>query len=38
LWSDRVVLAAPGFDEDFGLLQGVEDFAVQEFIAQPGVM
>ena len=34
---DGVVLAAPGFDQNLGLLQGVEDLAVEEFVPQPGI-
>ena len=30
-------MAPPGFEENLGLLQGVEDVPVQEFIAQPCV-
>ena len=29
-----VVVASPGFDDDLGLLQCVEDFAVEQLIAQ----
>ena len=29
-----VVVASPGFDHDLGLLQCVEDLAVEQFIAQ----
>lgn len=32
--SDRVVVLAPLLDDDGGLLQAVEDFAVQAFITQ----
>jgi len=32
--SDRVVLFAPLLDDDCGLLQAVEDFTVQAFVAQ----
>ncbi len=34
---DRVVVVAPFLDQDLGLAQGVEDLAVEEFIAKPGV-
>ena len=34
---DSVVLATPSFDEDFGLLQGVEDLAVEELVPQVGI-
>ena len=30
MWADGVVVAPPGFDEDLGLFEGVEDFPVQE--------
>ena len=35
--ADRVVLVTPGFDQNPGLLQGVEDFAIEEFVPQPGI-
>lgn len=35
--SDRVVVAAPSLDDDPGLLQSVEDLAIEQFIAQAGV-
>jgi hypothetical protein len=31
--SDGVVVLAPSLDDDLRLLQAVEDFAVQQFIA-----
>ena len=34
---DGVVVAAPFLDQDLGFTQGVEDLAVEEFIAKPGV-
>ncbi len=34
---DGVVVAAPFLDQDLGFAQGVEDLAVEEFIAKPGV-
>ena len=34
---DRVILPAPGFDQNPGFLQRVEDFSVEEFVAQPGI-
>ena len=33
----RVVVMPPCFDDDLGLLEGVEDFAIEELIAQLGV-
>ena len=30
-------MAPPGFDENLGLLQGVEDLSVQELVAEPRV-
>ena len=30
MWVDRVVVAPPGFDENLGFLEGVEDLPVQE--------
>jgi hypothetical protein len=35
--SDRVVVLAPLLDDDNGLLQAVEDFTVQAFVAQLSV-
>jgi hypothetical protein len=32
--SDRVVVTPPAFDDDLGLPQCVEDFAIEQFIAQ----
>lgn len=32
MWADGVVLAPLDFDQNLGLLECVEDFAVQEFI------
>ena len=34
---DGIVLTPPRFDQNLGLLQRVENFAVQELIAQPSV-
>src|SRR5215469_10711215 len=34
---DGVVMAAPGFDQDLGLLQRREDFPAQKFVAQLAV-
>lgn len=34
MWSDRVVVLAPLLDDDCGLLQAVEDFAVEAFVAE----
>jgi hypothetical protein len=30
---DRVVVAPPTFDDDLGLTQRVEDFAIEQFIS-----
>jgi hypothetical protein len=35
--SDSVVVMAPLFDEDLGLLEAVEDFTVEQFVAQLAV-
>ena len=35
--SDRIVMLAPSFDDDLRLLKRVEDFAIEELIAQLGV-
>ena len=37
MWPDCVVVLAPAFDQDLGLLQRVEDFPVEQFIAQLAV-
>lgn len=37
MWPDSVVVAAPGFDQDLSLGQGVEDFSVQEFVTHRAV-
>ena len=35
--ADGIVVAPPVFDKNLGLLQGVEDLSIQQFIAQPRV-
>ena len=35
VWSFRVVVFPPFLDKDLGSAQGVEDLAIQEFIAEP---
>ena len=30
-------MESPGFDEDLGFLEGVEDFSIQELVAQPRI-
>ena len=35
--SDGVVVAAPLLDQDLSFAQRVEDLAVEQFIAEPGV-
>lgn len=37
VWPDGVIVAAPFLDQDLGFAQGVEDLAVEEFIAKSGV-
>src|ERR671912_2193980 len=32
---DRVVVAPPALDHNFGLLQGVEDLPIQQFVSEP---
>src|SRR5438046_126468 len=34
---DRVVVASPALDDDLGLVQSVEDLAVEQLIAKAGV-
>lgn len=35
--SHRVVVTPPSFDHDRGLLEGIEDFAIEQFVAQLAV-
>jgi len=35
--ADGIVVTAPGLDDDLGFAQAVEDFAVEQFVAQAGV-
>ena len=37
MWSFRVVLFPPLFDQDLCLTQAVEDFTVQELIPESGI-
>jgi hypothetical protein len=37
VWSFGVVVLSPVFDQDSGLTQVVEDFAIQERIPEPGM-
>ena len=37
VWPDSVVVYAPLLDQDFGLPQALEDFAVEPFIPEPDV-
>jgi hypothetical protein len=34
VWTLRIVVAAPVFDDNLGLLQRVEDLTVEQFIAK----
>jgi hypothetical protein len=34
---DRVVVDAPLLDQDLRLSQAVEDFAIQQLVAEPGI-
>jgi hypothetical protein len=34
MWSNRIVVVPPAFDDGLGLAQGVEDLAVEEFVPQ----
>ena len=34
---DSVVVAAPSLDEDLGLPERIEDFCIQEFVAESSV-
>ena len=37
VWSDRVVVFPPLFDDDLCLLQGVEDLPIQKFAPEAGI-
>ncbi len=37
MWPDGIVVSAPGLDDDPGFFQGVEDLAVQKFVAESGI-
>ena len=37
VWSDCVVVDPPLFDDDLCLLQGVEDFAIKQFVPEAGI-
>lgn len=37
MWSDGVVVPAPTLDDDLGFSRGVEDLAVELFVAQAGI-
>ena len=37
MWSHRVVVFPPLFDDDLRLLQAVEDLPVEQFIPEPSV-
>src|SRR5262245_28196560 len=34
---DRIVMAPPAFDDDLSFVEGVEDLAIEQLIAQAGV-
>ena len=37
MWPDRVVVTPPTLGNDPGLAQRVEDFTIEQFIAQAGI-
>jgi len=37
MWPDRVVVTPPTLDDDLGFAQRVEDFTIEQFIAQAGI-
>ena len=37
MWSDGVVVNAPFLDQDLGLLLAVEQFTIEQLVAEPGV-
>ena len=34
MWADGVVVPAPSLDDDLGLLEGVEDLAVEQLVPE----
>ena len=37
MWPDGIVVPAPALDDDLRLAQGVEDLAVEQLVAEPGI-
>jgi hypothetical protein len=37
MWPYGVVVTAPAFDHQIGFAQTVEDLAIQQLVAQPGI-
>src|SRR2546421_2951890 len=37
MWPHRVVVTTPAFDDDLRLSQRVEDLAIKQLVAQPGI-
>ena len=37
MWPHGVVVPAPFLDDDLGLLEGVEDLAVEQLVPEPGI-
>ena len=37
VWSDGVVVDPPLFDDDLCFFQGVEDFAIKQFVPEAGI-
>jgi hypothetical protein len=35
--SDCVVVVPPSFDQDLSVAQRVEDFAIEQFVSEPGI-
>ena len=35
MWADGAIMVPPGFDENLGFLEGMEDLLVQELVTQP---
>ena len=34
MWAHRIVMAPPAFDDDLGLFQCVEDFAIEQLVTE----
>ena len=37
MWADVIVLSEPQVDDDLGLLEGLEDLAVEQLVGEAGI-